>query len=173
MYLLLVSLLSVISLGFFPHQDFSWKVYSSAEGLFAAEMPGELKTSIVVTDTPKSRLLTHIVSATDEELNEYMVSWTQYDRDSIEHRATEATFNRMRDALVAAKQGTIVNEPAITMRGHPARAVNFTHSNGRVVQARFYFVQNRIYQVVFESRSNDYPAERERFFNSFNVLDKN
>jgi hypothetical protein len=36
----------------------------------------------------------------------------------------------MRDALVSAKEGKIVDEPAISMNGHPARAVNFTFSNG-------------------------------------------
>jgi len=171
MQLLLVSLLSLISVGVYPHQDNSWRVYSSAEGLFSAAMPDEPKTTVVVTETAKGKLFTHIVSATDQDLNEYLVSWTQYDRGSDESRATAATFDRVRDGLVASKQGTILNEPAIDMNGHPARAVNFTDSDGHLVQARFYFVQNRFYQVMVETRSRSGSTAMEKFLDSFKVVE--
>lgn len=61
-------------------------------------MPAEPKTSLIATDTSEGKLLTHTVSSTDADLNEYMVSWAEYPHDSVEHRATEERFNRIRDA---------------------------------------------------------------------------
>ena len=171
MRLLLVSLFSLLSLSFYPAQDPSWRVYSSAEGLFSAAIPEEPKTTVIVTDSTKGRLLTHIVSATDNDRNEYLVSWTQYDRGTSEFKTVAGTFERVRDALVASKQGKILNEPAITMNGHPARAVNFTDSDGHLVQARFYFVQNRFYQVMAETRSREESRAMEKFLDSFKVVE--
>ena len=76
-------------------------------------------------------------------MNEYLVSWTEYPQDSIEPRATEERFNRIRDGLVGFKGGTALSDSAVLQSAHPAREVTFATSEGAVVRVRFYFVKNR------------------------------
>lgn len=168
MHLLLVSLLSLTTLWVNAPQQNDWKAYSSSEGQFSAALPDEPRTSVVVTETAKGPLYTHTVGATDRDLNEYLVSWTSYDR-SVEFRATEKTFDNVRDALIFSKGGKLVSESSFNMNGRPARAITFTDSDGRIVQARFYFIGRRFYQVMAESRSKQNSADSDRFFESFKV----
>ncbi len=98
-----------------------------------------------------------------------MVSWTEYGKEGIEHKATEETFNKLRDALVEFKGGKVLSESVISQEGHPAKAVTFSTSEGRVVNVRFYFVKTRFYQVMTETKAKDSEAI-ERFFNSFKLL---
>ena len=168
MHLLLVSLLSLTTLCVNTPQQTAWRAYSSAEGKFSAAMPDEPRTSMIVTETAEGPLYTHTVSATDKDLNEYMVSWTTYDRD-VEYKGTAKVFDRVRDALIWSKGGKLVSEANISMIGRPARVITFTDSDGRVVKARFCFIGRRFYQVMAESRSKQDSADSDRFFESFKV----
>ena len=168
MHLLLVSLLSLTMLSPNTPQQTAWRDYTSAEGQFSAAMPDEPRTSLVVTETANGPLYTHTVGATDQNLNEYLVSWTSYDR-SVEFKATEKTFDNVRDALISSKGGKLVSESSLSMTGRPARAITFTDSDGRIVRARFYFIGRRFYQVMAESRSKQNSEDSDRFFQSFKV----
>lgn len=168
MHLLLISLLSLTTLFVNAPQQSAWKDYSSAEGKFSAAMPDEPRTTMIVTETAEGPLYTHTVSVTDKDLNEYMVSWTMYDRN-VEYKGTAKIFDRVRDALIWSKRGKLVSESAISMVGRAGRAITFTDSDGRVVKARFYFVGNRFYQVMAESRGKQNSADCDRFFESFEV----
>jgi hypothetical protein len=168
MHLLLVSLLSLTTLFVNAPPQSDWTAYTSAEGKFSAALPDEPRTSVVVTETAKGPLYTHTVSATDKDLNEYLVSWTSYDR-AVESRATEKTFDHVRDALISSKGGKLVSESAISMLGRTARAITFTDSDGRTVKARFYFIGKYFYQVMAESRNKQNSVDSDRFFESFRV----
>jgi len=168
MHLLLVSLLSLATLFVNPPTPTDWTAYTSPEGKFSAALPADPQTSVVVTETAKGPLYTHTVSANDKDRNEYLVSWTRYDR-TVESRATEKTFDRVRDALILSKGGKLVSESTISMLGRTARAITFTDSDGRVVKARFYFIGKCFYQVMAESRSKENFPDSERFFESFKV----
>jgi hypothetical protein len=146
-----------------------WKEFYSAEGRFTATMPADPKTNLIATDTVGGKLLTHTVSSTDGDLNEYLISWTEYPEESIEHNATENRFNKVRDALVDYKGGRVLSESAIDQGGHPARDITFATSEGRVVRVRFYFAKNRFYQVMAEAKAKDSEPVKE-FFNSFKLL---
>ena len=149
----------------------SWKEFSSAEGGFAALMPEEPTTTITRVFTRKGALDTHITSSSDLELNEYLVSWTEYPQDDIEQRATEENFRRMRDALVAYKKGKVLSETTFTLEGHPARALVFETDDDRVTRVRFYHVGKRIYQVMTVTKNGrKYAEDSERFLNSFRLL---
>jgi len=168
MHLLLISVLALTTFFVNAAPQTAWKDYSSVEGKFSATMPDELRTSMIVTETSEGPLRTHTVSATDKDLNEYMVSWTMYDKN-VEYKATTKIFDRVRDALIWSKGGKLVSESAISMVGRAGRAITFTDSDGRVVKARFYFVGNRFYQVMAESRSKPDSADGDRFLESFKV----
>src|SRR6266850_16454 len=110
----------------------AWQQFSSSEGRFSARMPSEPRISTRVTNTKEGILLTHMVSSTDDNLNEFMVSWTEYQNSNFEQRGTEPTFNKIRDALVASNQGKVLSESVISAGSHHARAIKFSTSAGRI-----------------------------------------
>src|SRR6185369_11633848 len=98
-------------------QQPAWQQFASAEGKFSATMPAEPRISTRVTNTKDGALLTHMVSSTDDNLNEFMVSWTEYKSADFEKRGTDATFDRMRDALVDVNKGKVLSESVISAGG--------------------------------------------------------
>jgi hypothetical protein len=170
MQLFLASILSgaALLIGVFGQTD--WKPYSSSEGQFAVSLPDDPRTNTVVTITEAGPLFTHIVSANDGDLNEYLVSWTDYHRN-VEDKATSRTFDRMRDALIHQKGGKLMSESATMIAGRTGRAFAFTDKAGHTVSVKFSFVGNRSFEMLAESRSKANLADAEKFFASFKVSD--
>jgi hypothetical protein len=131
-------------------------------------MPNEPRTSMIVTETAEGPLYTHTVSATDKDLNEYTVSWTMYAKN-VEYKGTAKVFDSVRDALILSKGGKLVSESVASMIGRAGRAITFTDSDQRIVKVKFYFVGNRFYQVMSESRSKQDSGDSDKFFESFKV----
>jgi hypothetical protein len=146
-----------------------WREFSSKEGRFSVAMPGNIQETMMPISTREGRLLTHIISTNDKDLNEFLVSWTEYPHDSIEQRGNEKTFNRMRDALVRTKGGRVLSESADNYQNYPARVITFALPSGRLVKVRFCFVKNRIYQILTETRKED-SSTSQKFFDSFTLL---
>ncbi len=169
MHFVLASILSLISLVCAVPQP-EWRTYSSTEGRFAVSVPDEPRVSTVTTNTAKSQVLTHIVSATDKDLNEYLVSWTAYN-GNIPSGDLEKTLDRMRDALIEAKNGKLSNESSVSLGNHTGRAITFVDGDGRTVNVRFYFIGNRTFQVMAESRAQANLPDADKFFKSFSVQD--
>jgi hypothetical protein len=165
--LILASLLLVSSLP--SSQQDLWRDFSSNEGRFSARMPADPKTGIVTTHTAHGMLLTHTVSSTDNELNEYMVSWTEYPEKGLEQKSTDRTLQKMRDALVAFNGGRLLGELVLNQGDHQGKEFKFATSEGRVVRVRFYFVKNRLYQVMGEAKEEDTKSVEE-FLSSFKLL---
>lgn len=149
-------------------QESIWQEFSSAEGRFSASMPEKPAVGSITTDTLEGRLVTHTVSSTDKDLNHFLVSWTEYDHVSTE-RASEKTYNKIRDALVAANGGKLLTDSAIQFDGHLGKSVTFETSDGRVVNVKFGFFKNRFYQVMAETKRQNL-SDGERFLNSFKLL---
>ncbi len=150
-------------------QPAGWTEFRSLDGRFEATMPNDPRTTKFAIETEDGTLLTHLVSSNDQDLDEYLVSWTEYPEKSVEQRATEKAFNRMRDALIRQKGGKLLSETTARQEGYPARTINFSTAEGKFVRVTFCFVKNRTYQVLAETREND-PAKFARFFSSFKLL---
>jgi NADPH:quinone reductase-like Zn-dependent oxidoreductase len=132
-------------------------------------MPEEPKVSTIVTNTSKGSLFTHTVSSSDKDLNEFMVSWTEYREDTVEKKATEKTFDKIRDAILVTKGGKLLTESASQFDGRLGRTVTFETSDGRFVSVKFGFFKNRFYQVMAETKRQNL-SDCERFLNSFKLL---
>ena len=153
-------------------QNKSWSSFTSAEGRFSATMPDESRaTNTIFTNTREGQLVTHLVSTTDQNLNEFMVSWTDYpDQKSIEERGSDRTFNRIRDAYARTRDLTVFQEATLTTQGYPARTYSMkTSDGGRIVRVQIYFVKNRFYQVSADTRAAD-SSDGEKFLSSFKLL---
>jgi hypothetical protein len=150
-------------------QESVWQEFTSAEGKFSASMPDQPRVSTLATNTSKGTLYTHMVSSTDKDLNEFMVSWTEYQQDSVEQKATEQTFDKIRDGIMLAKDGKLLTESAIQFDGRLGRSVTFETPNGRIVNVKFVFFKNRFYQVMAETMRRNL-SDGEKFLNSFKLL---
>lgn len=170
MQLILASILSSAALLITVFAQTDWKPYSSSEGQFVVSLPDEPHTNTLVTVTSTGPLFTHIVSANDGDLNEYLVSWTDYHRN-VEEKATPKTFDRMRDALIRQRDGKLTTESATMIAGRTGRAFAFTNKEGHTVNVKFYFVGNRAFEMLAESRSKASLANAEKFFASFKISD--
>jgi len=148
----------------------SWNTFTSSEGRFSANMPGEVMTSTIITNTKEGRLLTHMTSTTDQNLNEFMVSWTEYpDQKSIEQRGNDRNFDRVRDAFARTRDLTVFQETLLTS-SYPGRAYSMKTSDGdRIIRMQVFFVKNRFYQLNADTRVVDSRAG-EKFLNSFKLL---
>ncbi|HKY04290.1 MAG TPA: hypothetical protein VJQ56_05350 [Blastocatellia bacterium] len=169
MHSITLALLLLFSTWADTSQNHVWQEFTSAEGKFSALMPDKPTTSFILTNTPRGVVQTYTVSSAYEG-NSYLVSWTEYKQESVEHKATEKTFDMIRDALVADKNGKVLSDSPITLEGHPARAVTYTTEDGMTVMARFYFIKNRFYQVMAERRGPTDSGAAERFLNSFRIV---
>jgi hypothetical protein len=147
-----------------------WQEFSSVEGRFSASMPVQPRSRALRTETATGVVFTQMVSATDEELNEFMVAWTEYRQDKVDQRANEKTYDKVRDGLMTANGGgRVLSESTTALDGYPGRFVRFETSDGRTVTARFGFIKNRFYQVMAEIKRQNTDAG-ERFVNSFKLL---
>jgi hypothetical protein len=145
------------------------KEFTSADGRFSAVMPGEPKTTQMAIETSEGILMTHITSSTDNSLNEYLVSWTEYSKASIEARGTEKNFKRMSDALVKFKGGKVLSESSISTIPYPSKTITFSTSEDKLARVTFYFVKNRVYQVMAETKGPG-TDDVDQFFRSFKLL---
>ena len=171
MLALILAALSV--LGTLPtgQSQSSWNTFTSSEGRFSANMPGEVMTNTIITNTKEGRLLTHMTSPTDQNLNEFMVSWTEYpDQKSIEQRGNDRNFDRVRDAFARTRDLTVFQETSLTTSSYPGRTFSMkTSDGGRIVRMQVYFVKNRFYQINADTRAVD-SSDGEKFLNSFKLL---
>lgn len=151
-------------------QDVTWRAYSPADSSFVVRVPGMPTTSVTYTETKSGTLPTYTASFHPTTRDEFQVSWTQYRDDRVAERATDALLARMRDALVQVREGTIVNDVSTTFDGRPARSTTFRTMDGRLVRVRFYFVEDRVYQLMTETADDERASDgAARFLESFSV----
>jgi hypothetical protein len=153
---------------FVQQQSAAWTEFISTEGRFSAVMPGEPKTTQMAIDTSEGTLVTHVTSSSKNSTNEFLVSWTEYPKDSVEARGTEKNFKRMSDALVKFKGGKVLSESSISTTPYPTKTITFSTSEDKLARVTFYFVKNRVYQVMAETKRGDDDVDQ--FFRSFKLL---
>jgi hypothetical protein len=146
-----------------------WRQYVSSEGRFSASMPREPISTVSINNTGDGQLVTHISSVTDVDLNEFLISWTEYPDKKFQGKNTAITFERARNALVQVKEGKVLDEAAIDVNGHSTIVTTFATSEGKTVSVFFVISGNRIYQVLAETLGKGSEA-RDRFLKSFTLL---
>jgi len=154
--------------------DSEWKEFSSAEGRFAALMPGEPQTGVIHTATRRGLLHTYSVTSAnwgEEERSSFSVNWTDYPPGSPSLSATQATFDKIRDALLAVEGGRLSSESSDDFEGRAARAFTYTDADGDVSKVVVFFDGGRFYQLTAQTREGASGTEaRERFVGSFRLL---
>ena len=154
--------------------DSAWKEFSSAEGRFSALMPGEPQTGVTHTATRRGVLHTYSVSSGnwgEGEGRSFSVNWTDYPPGAPALSATEATFDKIRDALLTVEEGRLLDESSDAFAGRAAHAFTYADADGDVSKVVVFFDGGRFYQLTAQTREGRAGAEsRDRFLNSFRLL---
>jgi hypothetical protein len=174
MKLFLLALLCLFAAGAELPVDSAWKEFSSAEGRFAALMPGEPQTGVIHTATRRGLLHTYSVTSGnwgEGERSSFSVNWTDYPPGSPAPTATQETFDKIRNALVNVEGGKLLDESSEAFAGRAAHAFTYKAGDGDVSKVVVFFDGARFYQLTAETRAGVSGTEaRERFVNSFRLL---
>jgi hypothetical protein len=149
-----------------------WVRYTSNEGRYSALMPQQPKLSSQEAAAPGGEKFTQYMAQVADSDSLYIVGYFDYAPSMV------FSLDKARDGMVAAVQGTLLKEEAISLGGHSGREFKVSAKNGNFdlfVRVRIYEIGRRIYviQHMFE-KSSDSPAVAEktnRFFDSFKVTE--
>lgn len=143
-----------------------WKTFTSDEGGFSIDMPGEPTPSSQSAETALGDITFYFYQLGDGDA-QYAVSYNDYPVD-IDQNNTESVLG---DAIKGAAQGNEVkNQKTIEIQGHTAVQGEMTIQETAHVWYTGVLVDRRLYQVIFyapEDQYTDFTDEAERFAKSF------
>lgn len=172
---LLLSTFGLIQEGPRPSGPPSWVTVQRVDAKCRTSFPQDPRYETQWVMTSRGRLLLHrLVTAADEGV--HMVCWYDVPRGTLRNVKTADVLARMRDGLIAALEGQLVEEKPHRLIGpgnrpYPGLECRLTGPRGVQVRARFYLVNERLYQLlaVGTAAQVDAPETRERFFDRFAV----
>jgi hypothetical protein len=154
--------------------DLEWREFRSAEGRYAASMPGMVtheKRSLV---TPAGTVTMHMDSATVGGTS-FGVGYTDYPGDYLARIKPDAIASGVRDALVKNIGGRNATESPLASGRHQGRTI---HAEGRAgdrflsLDAQLVFAGNRFYQVVAIGETGKVAKNAlDLYFASFRITD--
>ena len=151
-----------------PQPD--WRLYMPDDSSFVVSVPSEPEVSIQLTPTAKGLVPTATMSATDTDRQSFLVSWTSYPTLTDPGKASHASLEAARDALLRSDGGTILAETDDPVSSLPGRTTVYRTGSGRLIQVRFAWTRDRFYQIM--AQTPDTPSARAagaRFLRSFKV----
>jgi hypothetical protein len=149
-----------------------WFVFSSREGRFQVMLPESPETLTQAVELPGESISLYAFAAEDGQ-SEYLITYSDYPYEFIDRMGEPTQF------LDAVKQGFLVGVSAreqlstqLSLEGHPGLEVEYVTPDGLPGYARFYLVDNRLYQTIATPRNqanSSFPANADRFFGSFDL----
>jgi len=171
MKLVMAGILLVSACSFFHAQQSTWKELRSTEGGFSVLMPGTPTPNKVTVNTTSGVEEANMFSLSDDSLNEYIVAYSKYPKTNPKEVSTGKLFDKVRDGILLAQQGKLLNEAAITLDGYSGRSIAVERPDGVITTARFYVVDDRFYQLSVNGKTNGgEPEATNRFLDSFKLL---
>jgi|UniRef100_A0A7C5EN10 hypothetical protein len=151
-------------------QQTGWQEFSPPEGDFTARLPGAPTKVTHRLDSPIGPLDIHVFTL-ERPQTTFIVSYSDYPPQVLQHRTAEEVLAGAREGAVAKVQGRLVNENPISHNQLSGREVTIDIPDGRhQVRLRFFLVKNRLYQVgVATPKGRTQDPEVIRFLESFTV----
>ena len=150
-----------------------WIKYKSVEGRYDVSMPGEPKLSQQETTTASGEKVPQHLAASPDGNGVFMVGYFDYTP------AMSFSFDKARDGMLSALQGTLIGDETVSLGSWPGRALKLVAktSDGEefLVRARFYDVQRRVYvlQCIFPKTEDNVVVQEKctKFADSFRVIE--
>lgn len=171
MKLVMAVILLASACSFLHAQQSTWKELRSTEGGFSVLMPGTPTPNKVTVNTTSGVEEANMFSLSDDSLNEYIVAYSKYPKTNPKEVSTGKLFDKVRDGILLAQQGKLLNEAAITLDGYSGRSIAVERPDGVITTARFYVVDDRFYQLSVNGKINGRePEATNRFLDSFKLF---
>lgn len=149
-----------------------WIRYISAEGRYGVLLPSQPEIGTQESATADGTKFTQHKATVVEGSSVFLIGY-------FDHvPGTEFSFDRARDGMVAAVNGTLLKESVISLGGAPGRDLNVLTKDDDgsefLLHARFYEIDKRVYVVQFifpkSLDSEAKNAEAAKYFDSFQVV---
>lgn len=149
-----------------PVED-PWKEFTSEEGRFTVNMPGQpsYNTQPVPTTQGTVTLHTYLIQ------HGVMAYGVMYNDVGGEVADVQQFLDSRRDGALSTVKGTLVSEENITIDGHPGRELKLKTGDNIQYTGRHYLVNGRFYQVIATAPAGvNADAAIKKFLDSFKLL---
>lgn len=169
--------LAALMIAYCPlHAEETWKEFVSKEGKFSILLPGpatEQKQQAVPTPVGPGREWQVTLEYPGSPETALGVVCTEYPVPSIDPKHTAKLLDSARDGSLKIFGGKLRSQREITLDDHSGREV-IMEAEGTVVQARYYWISPRLYQVMLITTRDQEEAmskNAEKFFGSFKTIE--
>ncbi|WP_139240742.1 hypothetical protein [Geitlerinema sp. PCC 9228] len=151
-----------------------WQQFAYPQAGFAVRMPQPPKEVTEQIDTSFGKLDIHTLSAQQSGIG-YLAVYANYPNHASLPANRQQILEAWKQEFVNAAGLQILQERALDFNGYPGTEIRYTNGNGEMGKARFYFVQQRIYQILAatsqQQESTRFGKYADRFLDSFELLD--
>lgn len=161
--------------------DSVWRTYTSYDGGFKVETPGDMKEVINTGTTALGDLEYHVFVYRDNEDDAdnlmYMISYCDYPAGSIHSDSTEFV-NDFLDATVESSaksvNGSLVYSNDIKVKKYPGKLWRVDYGEGQgVIRTKAFIKGNRFYTIQTACNSNkSLNMSSDKFMDSFSLLNE-
>jgi hypothetical protein len=126
-----------------------WIKYNSSAGRYNVSLPGEPRTSQQETTVTSGEKVPQYLAVSPDGNGAFMVAYFDYTPEM------SFSFEKARDGMLSAMQGTLLEEETVSFGNWPGRALKLvaktSESQEFLVRVRYYDVQRRVYvlQCIF------------------------
>lgn len=154
-----------------PPSD-GWMDFSSEADRFEARLPGAPTKQTFDTPNPQGGTIPTTMYLSEKGSRAVGVGVTTVPAGALKTFDIDGALDGARNGMVSNIGGTLISEKQVQYAGHPARAlVAKAAADGTPVQieARLFFVEPRLYQVLVVHAESE-PFASEKFFDGFALL---
>ena len=159
-----------------------WITFLGHDGTFKIAFPQDPEVMKHVVENGiiplKSRLISYDVGRFRDENQVYQLVYSDYPDSLIsseyKSRITDTFIKNLVFATRDEIKGKIISIENITFHDFPGRHVHYTFNGGQtVMNMKLYLIKSRIYMLRVQCEpSNDNNASMDKFFDSFELIDK-
>ncbi len=147
-----------------------WKTLSPKGGQFSVSMPGTPKASKTVDKDKDGGITTDYDWTLETDTSLYMVGYQEHPAATARLLNGDALLEEVVKGMMADK-GKILSNKKVTLAGFPGREVKADAGEGVQLNAKLYWVKNRLYMVMAGSPKNAAAAKNANtFLQSFKLL---
>lgn len=153
----------------------SWEKFAPAGSGFSVLLPGKVTSQEQLVDRPNGKM-PHYISYASLGDDAFLVTYMRFPDSITDAASIKLMLDSGRDQGVAASGAILKSETQITLDGYAGREWLMALPKGIKAQARAYWVDKTLYQVIVVSSEMQTPAAAQltterslRFFNSFKL----
>lgn len=145
--------------------------FKSESGGFIVKFPGTPKEEKTTANTQAGPIEAISYSVSNNKIS-YTVAYNDYPEELVKSSKPDDILNGARDGAVTNTKGKLLNELIINLDNYPGRDFRYELSGGiGIVRQRIYLVNNRLYQIMTATESEDmFLNSITEFFDSFRLI---